>query len=499
MPVVVTNQSTTTLNIPLVEDVLRGGETRSYSGVEYDLFVNDYRIRDLIDRHLITVASEDDIPFASRWNGEPKFHMGDYHYWVDENGDTRIKQGDATSDADGDTLGSGSKNQPVLSLHAYTQGRSFAQLRATFFNSMSNQGMGTWDNLYKYCMWSFSLPNSTTWSTPQRYTTQDALFSWLEANLPSAGGVYTENIVRFRLTEEENTSDTFPTRLVHRNSLVASMMGRGQWVSRWTTERSGVSSQFNAPSYYLNYYNELGIRFVQEATGNTPGTNNDGVVWYSNRRRSMWGLPQIGASVNLNLPNQRKAVWDNTGMAWVAPAPTGGYTLQQPFILHEYRKNRILGIESSTGPVRRYYELNAVSALVYPAVNGGRYYSFVVYPMNTDVWATEWIDTSVYEMQLKLVYSQTNRPTYVSLTPLPTFSQERMMWSHFPVGGGNSLLFPKNPSQITSHVDSAVVPSKVYLCRREKATGIRSRWTHLYNVKRRVPQVSMKVEPARFK
>jgi len=380
-----------------------------------------------------------------------------------------------------------------------TSSRSFAQVRSAFFGWWDNKHMATWDDYWKYCLWQFAPTSPGTprsWTSPTRFDTQDDMFTFMEANLPSSGGAYT-NDTSFRLLEEVDECDPYPEMLRHRNSLVASLAGQNRWSNKGT-QYYGVSSAFNAPLYYTNFTNEVGRRFVEAATSFLPGTNNDDCVWYPRASRTMWNWPMPNSTVMLSYLGSRGAAWDSVGSTWVTPAPVGAYTVGTPFVLYEDKRNKVLAISTDTGATRRLQEINAVTAMVFPCVFSGRYYGFLVKPHGGDCWVTESIDTSQYDVLLKLRYKGSFSHQYLPIQPWPTVSanHEQPMGSHFSPTGTGTYLIRKQKEAVRGNVDSNAIPSKVYLCRRHKATGRRSRWVPLYNIVRRTRNAAFRILPA---
>ena len=489
---------------------LRSGEARVYTDVQYDALVNNGNVQDLLLGHKIKIKNMDDmdVQFAGGWNESPHMTIGTHEYWIDASGDTRVVDGTPTSDTDGTVLGSGGGvvAEPIYADTIPSASRTFAQVRSAFFGWFKNQGIGDWDSLFKYCYWSFGY-SYADWTPFQQFATTNDMFTWMEANLPTSGGSYTQSI-KFQLMEHVDTEDTFPQTLVHRNSLTASILGKHRYNRR--RQAYGVASAFNAPQYYTNFYNELAQRFVQADTGVLPATNNDGAVWHTLRTRSKHGLMKVGATMYVSTPGARAAVWNSSAANWVSPAPTGAYAAQAPFLLMEWRRNKILQLSnppSSTEWGRAATE--SVSALVFPLVHttSPQYRAYALYPYNYDSFATERFDTAEYDLVLKLVYRNTSRPTYRVLdnTWYTVGSDgEHMMWSHWVVVTPSplwltSVLADKAPGSTGRNPDSNTYPDKVYVARRNKTTGARSQWYPLYSIRRRTPYSPYRLVPARYR
>jgi len=480
------------------------GEARVYQDVEYDSLINNGNVQYLLRKGVLKIKNLDDmdIQFSGSWNETPHLTIGTHEYWIDATGTTRVVDGTPTSDTDGDPLGAADKAVSIYSDTIPVSGRPFAQVRSAFFSWFENRVMGTWDTLYKYCYWSLKYPGST-WTEYRRFDAINDLFSWMETVIPSAGGVYTASVMNFRTEERVDVSDSFPHKVVHRNSLVASVLGKYKYNRR--TQPYGVSSAFNAPQYYTNYYGELAQRIVQADTGVLPIVNEDNAIWHTIRVRSKHGLPKVGSIVNVP-PNARGAVWDTAAVSWVVPAPAGSYVVGNPFILQEYGRKRILQVVIPSGP--RDWGLaatSAVSAIIFPVDLSGRWRAYLMYPYNYDSFATESFDLGTYELTLKLVYRNTSRPKYVVVAdPWYTVGtdDEHYMWSHWTVVTPSplklsSVLAQRQPGCVGYNPDSNSYPDKVYVARRNKLTGMRSAWYPLYSIRRRVPHATYRLLPAR--
>jgi len=512
MAVKITNSTDKKLVLPLVNGrvYLKPRESRIYERLSYDEVIIYPAFSEAIKGNLIKVENLDnlDIKFNSDWDKGPHLTIGDYEYWIDAHGVTRVRNGKPLYDEDGEVLGSDSSVKvPIYSEAIPVSGRTFSQVRLSFFRWFPNEAMGTWDTLYKYCLWSISYDGGTNWTGYFKFDTESDFFTWLESVVPSSGGTYTVGSVLFRIREQVDTQDTFPKSVAHRNSLVASIIGRGNYNSRWPVNCSGVDPLFNSPSYYNNYYNELGRRIVQANTGVLPATNNDGVVWHTRRTRSKHGLPKVGTYVTIN-SGARDAVWDTVGSTWVTPAPGGSYTVQSPLLLTEWNRKKLLSVSGSPSNTEwGIAATNSVSAIIFPVINSGspQYRAYVIYPYNYDSFSTEKFDTSEYELTMKLVYRNTSRPIYKVVQPWPTVGSdgEHLMWSHWTVVSTSplnvrSVLNDKAPGSSGRNPDSNTYPDRVYIARRHKEAGIRSNWYPLYSIRRRTPYSPYRIMPSRL-
>jgi hypothetical protein len=363
--------------------------------------------------------------------------------------------------------------------------------------------MGTWITLYQHCYWQFTFPPSNdVWSAPRHFDKEDDLYDFLESYVPSLLNTYTENI-RFRCYEVVDDADYFPTKIHYRNSLAASIMGRRRWVNKVMgggTQYYGVDPKFNT-SYYNNYSNQLGRRFVMEALGSDPGGNNDDIVWFhQGKRGTLLRYPLIGRSINA-----KGACWDNSLLQYV-PA-VGNFKVLAPFYLVERFRQALLSMVSQ-GAVEhghRSDEMRSPVVAVFPLVQGlvtphtppayDTYtrYAFMVVPVNYDNFVTEWLDTSTHEISLCIRYRDTYSKVYDVATHHSTgsASSQVLMWTT------PDLFMHRNGARLDTGIDADFIPVRVDMAKRDITTGARSNWTPLYTIRRHVKHAGIKISPAR--
>jgi len=96
------------LSIPLpVGGDFHPFEVKLYPNVPYDDCANAPKIRELISSGLIQVDDLDfvGVVYDSAWNSARKFYLGAFQLWVTAAGNIRIKNGTATGDLDGASVG----------------------------------------------------------------------------------------------------------------------------------------------------------------------------------------------------------------------------------------------------------------------------------------------------------------------------------------------------------------------------------------------------------
>lgn len=392
--------------------------------------------------------------------------------------------------------------EPVTQDYTPIGGKTFAVVRSGFFfsawrNSTMIRTLGApvtnFDALWRHTYWQFSYPSApTTWSAPMKFATENDFYTFLESYIPSAGGVYSEGAM-FKVYEMVDNKDPYPVRVRHRNSLVASMRGRGDWVRG---RASGIVPNFNAPAYYLNFYNEMGQRFVQTIPGAVPATNNDGVVWYHRGSRgALWRWPHTSGGSVAVLPGYRDAAWDDVAGAYVSPAPAGSYIIQNPFFLCESNPRLLQIISTGIDSNQRTRELFFPMALVFPVVLSARYYGFVVVPHGSDSFITEKLDESAYDFVLSCKFRHTSRKIYAAPISQAVFSDaEHSLFQlrRFPFELHDSSI--ARPS-----TDKDSIPIQIDIARRNKVTGARSPWFPVYRVNRRIHHAAFRVDPAPWK
>jgi hypothetical protein len=355
----------------------------------------------------------------------------------------------------------------------------------------------TWDEWYKHLYWEFTPVGSGITSPPQKFDTLADMAAYLTTIVTMLGGAFDEAVV-FSTYEVENIQDPYPMKRHTRNSLVASLRGRGNWLMRKSGDRSGVSTNFNRPAYYLNFWDRMGIELVQFYTSlvgamQTPPTNDDGCVWYSGGKRGgLWNFPKVGNGMVVPYDGARSAAWDFINQAWVNPAPSNTYFFQNPFMIYEPQKNRILTCEEST-PVRHaMFSLVGPAAMIFPVV-WDHFVAFIVYPFGFDTWYTERLDSAEYEHVAKIKYRH-EVSDQVVVIPSSSDDIDSSMFSAFPIGGGSSYFYRTSPRDF--NLDSDVVVSKVDICRRHRVTSVRSPWVSLGVLRRRLPHAEVRFDPA---
>ena len=364
----------------------------------------------------------------------------------------------------------------------------------TTLESWHSRGIGSWDDLLKYCWWELKV-NGASLSPPRRVTSPEELVgSVILPYLTDVGGGNYSGSVAFKLSIEVDTEDTFSHIRICRNSLIASARGRNFYNSR--EPRSGMNGLFNTPAYYLNFWNETGQRFIEHYTGVVPGTNNDGVVWWPNNNASKNNWIKIGDSVNLpTSPFARAACWNPVGTAYInAPLPLGRWIAQEPFLWTEIGKARFLTMESIVDPYIYQASLLGPSAMVFPLVHEvDGYISFLVHAHSFDTFYTDYVNTAEWELALKVSYRQTKHSYYTTLTPIQSDSDgqghTKTMFNLFD-GGVN----PKYKMAVKSSPDSNLYPTKLHVCRRNIHTGVHSPWMPLAVLKRRIPNTPLRLD-----
>jgi hypothetical protein len=411
-----------------------------------------------------------------------------------------------------------SEMEPVYQDFVPLQGKTFAAVRALFFSQfMYNRTIGDWSSLYRYCWWQFStLAMAGSYTDPQRFATSNAFFSYMEALEPTTLPNIYDRGLYIRTYEEVDLADPFPVLLRHRNSITAAIKGNRNWnrSNNPTAQQWGINIKFNF-AYYLNFVNELPMRFVST----NPGTvlpwppylpQHDNVVWHPRGTHSKWRWPKVGSTVTISNPSARM-VWDAVASNFV-PAPVTSYSILDPFFLEEPYRGRLLAIEAPSpppppppppvGPIdaeHRRHELTWPLSLVFPVVayDGPtpRWYAYLIYPHGADTWITEAFPTGTYELILCCKYKHTFRKQYFAYSgPGKPYSGSdvNFLWHTDPI------LFARMGG-LTPGVDEDAVPFQIDMARRNKLTGKRSKWYPLFTITRRIAHAAFRVDPASWK
>jgi hypothetical protein len=411
--------------------------------------------------------------------------------------------------------------EPVVCEHINLYGENIHTVAADFFSPTGcpyfrNHNMGSWEDLYQHCYWQIQSDSMTAWTTPpQKFNSTGDFFAWMQANVQSnPSEEYTEN-AKIQAFEIVDDRDPFPIKLHHRNSLLASMMGRKMWLRKRTP---GYSKLYGVATGFYNWYpswaNTLGLRLVNYHTSVVPPINNDDVVWYSRGTRTLWNWPKSTTSIPADMghsvyvtPGARGAAWDVTSTAWVAPAPAGYYNIRDPFLLVEWNRGRGLSFEPLNNSRERNASIQSVCCLVYPleyqdpAPGGHLYLSFLMVPHGCDNFMTEYVDPLTHEVSLCKYYAHGFNKNY--LKPYAyhwstaTFESG---WGFFRSDGtySQSLIFAPKTTPGGQHftADPNSLPKELFIAKRNLVTGIRSPWRSVVKIRKRVPHATYRVEPS---
>jgi hypothetical protein len=386
-----------------------------------------------------------------------------------------------------------------------------------FFNRMANknlivpQGISTaYEALWRYLYWQLAADDgSVNWTTPTQFDTEDAFFDFLESVVPHGGGHYGGG-VHFRVFELVDDTDTYPNLVRHRNSLLAAMKGSRNWIRG---RQFGLDNKFTSGVYYLNYYDELGQRFVIKTTGHDPDVgghgNNDDILWYHRGGRgTLWRWPLVNADTTVPPdvnkgsiyvpPGYKPTVWDdNPGVRNYVAAPAGYYITKAPFCLVEHNTH-MLSIEDLGNVQHRNSELWFPMVMVFPVVMydgvNPRWYAFLVVPHGSNSFSTDNVDAGNYDFMVCCKYRHTYRKMYVGPVAPEAFSTiEHSMFNL------NHLPFNPRDANGNQSVDKDSIPIQIDTARRNRSTGARSRWFPTYKVNRRINHAAFRVDPAPWK
>ena len=379
-----------------------------------------------------------------------------------------------------------------------------------------------WANGGHYMYYQFYDPDSSSMdeaipATPRRFSSKDSLAKFLYANLPVNGftGRFSGSSIGVIGYNKIDNESSFPSKLICRNSLFASMKGRRSSLTRKETGNpyAGLDTRFTAGSYFTNptFYANLARRFVEQHQGADPGVNDDDAIWWSANKRNMFASPNDHCNITLttNPPDPhtttpRKAFEISSGN--FVNAPLGNYSPQTTyadmFMLIEDSKNTVLSIMTFTG-WREATDPGVVhpAVLVVPYVSdfaAGDYVAFKIYRIGFDTFFTESFDDSIYEVLGKAVFRRDQKPVIFQLTPEWQRRGDAMFhlingpW--VPAGGSNNKFITGRGSTNRS-IDSDAAPIGGEICLRNMRTGIISPWQPLLRVLRRVKYFRWSIQP----
>ena len=241
-------------------------------------------------------------------------------------------------------LGTGLEFEPQFEDRASLVNMSPAQFPVLFPTHWSTwpRRNSNWNEYLGYLFWAFHCPESGNSLAATKYASWADMATALQTIVPMAGGLFQGHVL-FWTYDAVDAQDPYPMERHCRNSLQATIMGRNHWLRRHQAQRYGVSGEFNAPAYYMNFYNRLGIELVTEFNGQVPPTNDDGVVWFSGAKRGgLWNYPKVGEHVILPGAGgpHRAAVWNTNTQVWEAPVGGGPFEIREPFYLHGLHDQR---------------------------------------------------------------------------------------------------------------------------------------------------------------
>jgi Major tropism determinant N-terminal domain len=380
--------------------------------------------------------------------------------------------------------------EPAFAENAVLNNMSLASFPGSFANrwQTSPRRNTDWDEYLKHLFWAFYCPNTGNSLPATKYATLDAMAVALQAIVPFGGGVFNGSVLLWTY-ESVDFQDPYPMERHMRNSLLATIMGKGRWLRPFGGDRFGVSSNFNAPQYYLNFYNRLGIELVNRYNGQTPPTNNDGAIWFSSARRGgLWNYPKVGGYVQLpGVGTYRGAAWDTVAQAWVGGI-NSYYQIQPPFYLHEPGRQAILTTDYMASASDIFWPLRGVAVAVHPVTRGNNV-AFLLHPAGFDCWTTDLVPAG-YDHVVRVRFRHENCDRILVLTPHSS-DGERDMYQHF--ASGDSIIFPLETPAM--HVDGDNIANKVEIARRNQTTGVRSPWVPLGRVKRRLVNAPLRFDP----
>ena len=385
----------------------------------------------------------------------------------------------------------------------------------SLFSAFNGNQRTNWNTSLKYCYFRFWLPDSQTRedaapNVPKRFNSVTTLVQFLTTIIPNDGITFDDHPLFLEAYEKIDGKNTFPNKIVCRNSLIASARGRKNWSSSMNgsdpgiANQTGISNKFNngaALLYYLNYTNEVGRRFVEKYTGADPGVNDDGVIWWRRGQKNAWGWPVQGLAINtLSEFTLRTAAWDLFNNIFVHPAPGPySYDLQTPFLWYEENKQRLLAVKDIISHSdTQETAIAGPAAIVFPMLsNGGpdipnQYLSFMPIPLNVDCFFTDSFDSTKYEVIMRIVYKKNQ---YSINIPLTQQGYDHLRFDLVPSPGSTvNILFQDWYAQRKS-LNNMHIPIGAEIALRNKNTGERTKWKPLLRVLTRTRYCRFQIVP----
>jgi len=374
-------------------------------------------------------------------------------------------------------------------------------------------GIAGWDSYSKHLLWTVVTSRTgVVLAQAQRFETYDDLINLIKAGVPATGN-FDESVYVFGVDEVDN-ADAYPQLRRARNSMFSSIRGRTKHFVRSSTDTYGVSTSWQ--NWYqdggfiqesgakpVNWYNNIARNLVYSETNVDPGSSNEDAIWTPWGRRTRWNTPVVGRNIVIPGGSSRGAVWDNTGSVWVtAPAvpsgPPNPYQVQAPWFLFDWKAQGSLDTKQvSSNNLGAYYPFNMIACTVFPVIAGGRYYAFLLYPFGADTWYTEYLDPAQYDLLARINYRHERQTHFRIVPPTQHNGTAETMFNLWKADkSGTPQLWAGGENWSRGNIDNDKIPTSVDVCRRNKTTGVRSPYTSLFKVRRRIPFATARIDPA---
>ena len=381
-----------------------------------------------------------------------------------------------------------------------------------------------WSDFAKYLIWIFyDRDNCKFVGEPQRFATFDDWLAYVRAIITNDGSVYTSRLVAYTY-DVVDTQDTYPMLRRCRNSMYSHIRGRYKTTASTGSDTRGVSPEFDAGKFYseignldgiggTKWWGNLGRNFLAMTNkmsvqgiipimlNNVPAvdTNNNDIVWISKSSRNCWNFPKVGQYLLKSL-----FCWDDNDSIYRTPGTPLNFQVQIPFLLYDNRQFGGLDTQSITKVKNASRAMSSVAIMVFPMHSigdedpylGHNLWAFLMKPFGADTLITDYVDESKYEIEVQLYHRQGVRNKYMRWPVKQHNGTEESLLQFYNGKTGLCHLWDAHGLIYQNNIDTSSIPSGVAIARRDKTTNVRSSWTPVFQMRRRLPNAPLRIDPA---
>lgn len=405
---------------------------------------------------------------------------------VYDNTDTEIAAtnvGDALTELDSDMIESSYVYKAVCGCAAIIKGLSEADLGTLFWTKVRKV---TFTSTIEDCInyfWIKVITADTDQVIPAtKYATTATLTAAIYAIVDKLDGVVNENINLYFM-EKESTKEPFTQVKVCRNSLFSGLIGS----HKGKRLRQGLSTKFEEDKYYVGPIqgDNIAISLMESFHIITPATNDNRIIWNTNRRSNAYGLPKVGTTIKVSATSPRYAY--NTDTSVYEEVSDVPFTIGAPKYLVSTTFGTALSIETLIGSKDYMHFLNDSVVAVFP-LSVADHRAFAIYPVGFDVFVTDYVNAATHDAVCIIRFKSERKCKYVPPTRIRNDGISRTMWR---------LPSIFNPARLsTCSLDGSLIPAKYEFAIINKTTGIISKKQNVATIKRRLPNAPLMIAPS---